>query len=143
VTANISLLLNMARRVSFSTAQPVTILGFWTASILLIALIAVASHHLRAPGVVNQALTQAYYYAIFAAGLYQLISCLMCITVWGAYQGHYSREFKLTMSQRTLMLQTISFMAYLLVGAAIFSHVEQQRNIGSHGKYKGDSIDCK
>ena len=114
----------MARRVSFSTAQPVTILGFWTASILLIALIAVASHDFRAPGVGNQALTQAYYYAIFAAGLYQLISYLMCITVWGAYQGHYSREFKLTMSQRTLMLQTISFMAYLLVGAAIYSHVE-------------------
>ena len=124
LTANVSLLLNMARRVSFSIAQPITILGFWTASILLIALIGVASHDFHAPGVENQALTQAYYYAIFAAGLYQLISYLMCVTVWGAYRGHYSREFKLTMPQRTLMLQTISFMAYLLVGAAIYSHVE-------------------
>jgi potassium channel subfamily K, other eukaryote len=124
LTANVSLLLNMARRLSFSHAQPITILGFWSASILLIALIAVASHDLRAPGVKDQALTQAYYYAIFAAGLYQVISCLMCITVWGAYRGHYSREFKLTISQRTLMLQTISFMVYLLVGAAIFSHIE-------------------
>lgn len=114
----------MARRVSFSTAQPITILGFWSASILLIALIAVASNDLRAPGVQDQALTQAYYYAIFAAALYQMISCLMCVTVWGAYRGHYSREFKLTMSQRTLMLQTISFMAYLLIGAAIYSHIE-------------------
>jgi potassium channel subfamily K, other eukaryote len=124
ITANVSLLLNMARRISFSVGQPITILGFWSASILLIALIAVASHDFHAPGVKDQALTQAYYYAIFAAGLYQIISYLMCITVWGAYRGHYSREFKLTMSQRTLMLQTISFMAYLLVGAAIYSHVE-------------------
>jgi potassium channel subfamily K, other eukaryote len=124
LTANVSLLLNMARRVSFSTAQPITILGFWTASILLIALIAVAAHDLRAPGVQDQALTQAYYYALFAAGLYQMISYLMCVTVWGAYRGHYSKEFKLTMSQRTLMLQTISFMVYLLVGAAVYSHIE-------------------
>jgi len=114
----------MARRVSFSYAQPVTILGFWSASILLIALIAVASHDLREPGVEDQALTQAYYYAIFAAGLYQLISYLMCITVWGAYRGKHSKEFKLTISQRTLMLQTISFMVYLLVGAAIYSRIE-------------------
>lgn len=114
----------MARRLSFSIAQPITILGFWFASVLLIALIAVASHDFRAPGVENQALTQAYYYGIYAAGLYQVISYLLCVTVWGAYRGHYSREFKLTMSQRTLMLQTISFMAYLLVGAAIYSHVE-------------------
>ena len=124
LAANISLLLNMARRLSFPVAQPITILGFWIASVLLIALIAVAAHDLRAPGVENQALTQAYYYANFAAGLYQIISYLMCITVWGAHQGHYSKEFKLTMSQRTLMLQTISFMAYLLVGAAVYSHVE-------------------
>lgn len=124
LTANVSLLLNMARRVSFSIAQPITILGFWTASILLIALIAVASHDFRAPGVQDQALTQAYYYAIFAAGLYQVISYLMCVTVWGAYRGHYSKEFKLTISQRTLMLQTISFMVYLLVGAAIYSYIE-------------------
>jgi potassium channel subfamily K, other eukaryote len=124
LTANVSLLLNMARRVSFSTAQPITILGFWSASILLIALIAVAAHDLRAPGVQDQALTQAYYYAIFAAGLYQVISYLMCVTVWGAYRGHYSKEFKLTISQRTLMLQTISFMVYLLVGAAVYSHIE-------------------
>ncbi len=124
LTANVSLLLNMAQRVPFSVAQPITILGFWSASSLLIALIAVASHDLHAPGVQDQALTQAYYYAIFAAGLYQLISYLMCVTVWGAYRGHYSREFKLTMSQRTLILQTISFIVYLLVGAAMYSHIE-------------------
>lgn len=122
--ANMSLLLNMARRVPFQVAQPITIIGFWTASILLIALIAVASHHFHAVGVKNQALTQAYYYAIFAAGLYQIISYLMCVTVYGAYKGYYSREFKLTVAQRTLMLQTISFLTYLLLGALVFSHVE-------------------
>lgn len=114
----------MAGRVSFSIAQPITIIGFWLASILLIALIAVASHAFHAPGVQDQALTQAYYYAIFAAGLYQIISYLMCVTVYGAYRGHYSKEFKLTMAQRTLMLQTIAFLVYQLLGALVFSHIE-------------------
>jgi potassium channel subfamily K, other eukaryote len=69
----------MARRLSFNVAQPITIWGFWMASILLIALVAVASNHkdFHQPGVKDQALTQAYYYAIFAAGLYQLISYLV------------------------------------------------------------------
>ncbi|KAA8565552.1 hypothetical protein EYC84_009408 [Monilinia fructicola] len=75
--SNLFLLLNMAERIRFSVAQPITIIG-----------------------------------------------CLMVVTVYGAYKGHYSKEFKLTMSQRTLMLQTISFLVYLLAGAAVFAHVE-------------------
>jgi potassium channel subfamily K, other eukaryote len=123
--ANAALLLNMARRVPFQIAQPITILGFWIASVLLIGLIAyAASSHSFHKGIKNQALTQAYYYAIFAAGLYQIISYLMCVTVYGAYKGHYSKEFKLTVAQRTLMLQTISFLVYLLLGALVYSHIE-------------------
>ncbi len=48
----------------------------------------------------------------------------MLITVWGASRGEYDKEFQLTMSQRTLMLQTISFLVYLLAGAAVFAHIE-------------------
>jgi potassium channel subfamily K, other eukaryote len=116
----------MARRLPFKIAQPITILGFWIASILLIGLISYAgtSSGFHESGVRNQALTQAYYYGIFAAGLYQIISYLMCVTVYGAYRGHYSKEFKLTVSQRTLMLQTISFLVYLLLGALVYSHIE-------------------
>lgn len=124
LVANTSLLLNMARRVRFAVAQPVTISGFYIASILLIALVAVASDHFQAPGVKVQALTQAYYYANFAAGLYFIIASLMCITVYGAHKGHYSKDFKLTISQRTLMLQTMSFMVYLLLGALVFHKIE-------------------
>jgi potassium channel subfamily K, other eukaryote len=114
----------MARRVPFSIAQPITIAGFWVASILLIALVAVADNDFDKAGVRDQALTQAYYYGIFAACLYQIISYLMCVTVWGAYRGHYSKEFKLTAAQRTLMLQTISFLVYQHVWALAYSHIE-------------------
>ena len=59
-----------------------------------------------------------------SAALYVIISSLMVFTVYGAYSGHYPKEFKLTMSQRTLMLQTIAYLVYLLGGSAVYAHLE-------------------
>ena len=80
-------------------------------------------HIVKVPGE-RRALTQAFYYAIFAAALYFIIASLMVFTVYGAWKGHYSREFKLSMSQRTLMLQTISFMVYMVGGAGVYAKIE-------------------
>lgn len=122
--ANFALLLNMARRLSFSIAQPLTIVGWYLASILLIALVAVTSYGLKLPPGQDRALTQAFYYAIIAAALYFIIATLMIFTVYGAFREHYPREFELSTIQRTLMLQTIVFMVYLLAGAAVYAKVE-------------------
>jgi potassium channel subfamily K len=125
LTANMSLLLNMARRLSFAIAQPITILGWYLASALLIALVVVASTSVfRIQPVQEHALSQAFYYGIIAAGLYFIIASLMVFTAFGAWKGHYSKDFQLTSSQRTLMLQTIGFMVYLLLGALVFCKVE-------------------
>ena len=48
----------------------------------------------------------------------------MVYTVYGAWKGHYPKEFKLSMSQRTLMLQTISFMIYMVGGAGVYAKIE-------------------
>lgn len=122
--ANLFLLLSMARRVRFTIAQPVTILGFWIASIMHIVPISIASHGLKVPNVNDQALSQAYYYAIFGAALYQIISYLLCITVWGAYKNHYRKRFRLTGAQRTLMVQTVGFLVYSWLGALVYSNIE-------------------
>ncbi|KAH6679307.1 potassium channel-like protein [Halenospora varia] len=122
--SNLFLLMNMAKRVRFSIAQPITIIGWYASSFALIGLCACAAGPLVIEPRESHAFTQAYYYAIFAAGLYFIVATLMLVTVWGAYKGHYDKEFQLTMSQRTLMLQTISFLVYLLAGAAVYSHIE-------------------
>ncbi|KZM19820.1 uncharacterized protein EKO05_0004407 [Ascochyta rabiei] len=125
LTANLFLLLNMARRVSFAVAQPITLVGFYTASLLLMALVGVASSAVfRIEPRREHALSQAYYYAMIAAGLYFIIATLMLLTIYGAYKGRYPKEFRLSPSQRTLMLQTIGFMFYLLLGAVVFAQVE-------------------
>ncbi|KAK0920293.1 hypothetical protein LTR91_011426 [Friedmanniomyces endolithicus] len=130
ITGNMTLLLNMARRVKFSIAQPITIIGFLLAGLLLIvdmvALTASPTYWLTgndAPGA-NHALTEAFYYAIFAAMIYIIIGSLLCFTAYGAVKGHYEKDFKLTNSQRTLMLQTMMFIAYILLGALVFSRIE-------------------
>lgn len=127
IISNLSLLMNMARRLSFAVAQPITIIGWYISSILLICILAVMSSHMKFPVNANRTLTQAYYYGAIAAALYFFIASLLIVTVYGAYKGHYSKEFKLTMSQRTLMLQTISFMVYLLGGAAVYARIEKWR----------------
>ena len=121
----------MARRLKFSIAQPITITGFLVASVLLIADLAAlgaAPHYeiteTKAIPDARHALTGAFYYAIFAAFIYVIIGLLMCLTVYGANKGHYKKDFNLTSSQRTLMLQTMAFIAYLLLGALVYSKIE-------------------
>lgn len=123
----------MAHRLKFSIAQPITIVGFVVSSGLLIADLAALtiSHTYQLPTsspaapAAHHALTSAFYYAIMAAAIYLIIAFLMCLTVYGAWKGHYARQFSLTAAQRTLMLQTMSFFTYLLLGALVFSHIEK------------------
>ena len=121
--SNLALLLNMTRRLRFSIAQPVTIVGWYLSSICLISLASTTAGPLK-PGTDDFIWSQAYFYGIYAAVLYFVVASLMVVTVWGSQTGHYEKDFMLTPSQRTLMLQTISFLIYLLLGALVFSHTE-------------------
>ena len=131
VVGNATLLLNMAHRIKFSIAQPITIVGFSLGGMILLADLA-ALGGLPAYGIQDpalqppkrHALSQAFYYGIFASAIYIIIGCLMTLTVYGAMRGHYRKDFHLTSSQRTLMLQTMAFITYLLLGAAVYSYVE-------------------
>lgn len=127
VVANAFLLLNMTRRVRFSIAQPITIIGWYISSILLIALCGTAAGPLLQglPFPEEECVwSQALWYGIWAAILYFMNASLMFVTFWGAWTGKYAKDFILTTSQRTLMLQTIVYLFYLLLGALVFSHLE-------------------
>ncbi|KAI1662168.1 voltage-gated potassium channel [Daldinia decipiens] len=124
IIANVFLLLNMTKRVRFSIAQPITIAGWYISAICLIALCATATGPLDLQPQIEYVWSQAFYYGLFAAIIYFIVASLMVITVWGAQTGHYGKDFELTTSQRTLMLQTILFLVYLLLGAFVFSKIE-------------------
>lgn len=101
----------------------------YISAILLIALTGTAAGPLATVGLrpeqVEQRIwSQAFYYGIWAAILYFILASLMLVTFWGAWMGRYEKDFKLTTSQRTLMLQTIMLLMYLLIGARVFSAIE-------------------
>ncbi|KAJ5220148.1 hypothetical protein N7468_009352 [Penicillium chermesinum] len=127
VVANVALSLNMARRIRFSVAQPIIILGWYISSALLVGILIPFGVLMYRPENAGHIYTQAYFYGTFAAGLYFILASLLTVTAYGAYKGHYSRRFSLTNSQRTLMLQTIIFCIYLLGGAAVYAKVEGWR----------------
>ncbi|KAL2755547.1 hypothetical protein ACRALDRAFT_2027276 [Sodiomyces alcalophilus JCM 7366] len=122
--ANLFLFMNMTRRVRFSVAQPITIVGWYISSILLLSLNATAAGPLTMHPSEHYVLSQAYYYGVFAAVLYFVVASLMVVTIRGALAKHYSSDFQLTPSQRTLMLQTVLYLHYLLLGALVFSKIE-------------------
>ncbi|CAG9951038.1 unnamed protein product [Clonostachys rosea f. rosea IK726] len=127
VVSNFVLFLNMARRVRFSIAQPITIVGWYISAILRIVMGATAAGPLlEGLNFPKSELiwSQAFWYGIWAAFLYFIDATLMTLTFWGASSGHYGKEFTLTYNQRTLMLQTIIFLFYLLCGARVYSAVE-------------------
>ncbi len=126
LVANIALLLRMTRRLSFTIANTLTIFGWSISSLLLIVLVAVVPARLQLPPQ-NFSLSQAFYYAIIAAVLYFIVSALILVTIYASYTGHHGQEFKLTVKQRTLMLQTVGFLGHLLVGAAVYSYIEGWR----------------
>ncbi len=122
--ANTVLFLNMTRRLSFTIAQPITIVGWYISSLALVALTATASGPLVIEPADQFIWSQAFFYGVYAAGLYFLVASLMVVTYVGARTGHYPKDFMLTASQRTLMLQTIMLLLYLLFGALIFGKIE-------------------
>lgn len=125
IAANLLLLFNFAHRVRYAIAQPLTILFWYIAAILLMSLVIAAHKYLRLPPK-NHAFSQAFYYAIISAILYFIISTLLLWNMMGAYvfKAYRASFTSLTIPQRTLMLQTISYTLYLSIGAGLFSELE-------------------
>lgn len=83
----------------------------------------VALHVFASPIAPNELYSQAYWSAVIAAILYFILSVILIINMLGYILGHYPQYFALTDGQRTLILQTLSFVIWLLIGAVIFSRV--------------------
>ncbi|QKX54646.1 uncharacterized protein TRUGW13939_01734 [Talaromyces rugulosus] len=129
LVANFCLLMTMTKRMPFNIAQPIVIVGWYLSSVLLAVVLITTLYSVRSERQTTPGLefTEAYYYAAIAAALYFVLSTMLIVTVYGAFKGHYSPEFHLTKSQRTLMVQNTGFLMYLMVGSAIYANIEGWR----------------
>ena len=89
-------------------------------------LVAAAPLHLPLPTTTPATYSQAFYYAIFACALYFILATALLATALAFHilQPPFSHSFKLTLSQRSVMLQTIAFLTYLLATGAVYSRIE-------------------
>jgi potassium channel subfamily K, other eukaryote len=124
IFANVSLLGQMTNRLRYNISGPITIVGFFLSGIVDIALVGAASQVLSLPPTPRATYSQAFYYAAFSGAIYVILAMMLSVTAYGIWFGRYSTEFKLSMSQRSLMLQTILFLAYTLAGGAIYAVIE-------------------
>jgi len=123
---NILLMFNYAQRVSYRIAMPMTILMWYLASGLLLGIL-LATHYHNPPNHVGDPLamySQGYWYGVISACLYLIAASLLFINILGFLKGHYPAHVESSKNERSLMLQTILFFAWLAGGAGVFAKVE-------------------
>ena len=128
ILANLTLLFNFARRIRYNVAQPLTISLWYLSCVFLVIPICLTRLSSLSPSThPTFTYSESFYYAIISATIYFKISTLLLFNFIGT--THFFRAYRptfaeLTFSQRTLMLQTISFSLYLALGGGIFSAIE-------------------
>ena len=114
----------MTSRLKYNISGPITIVGFFWSGLVDVVLVAVASQVLPLSDGPEETYSQAFYYGAFSGAIYIILSMMLSVTAWGIWFRHYSTEFKLSLSQRSLMLQTILFLSYVLAAGAVYSQIE-------------------
>ncbi|KHN94950.1 potassium channel [Metarhizium album ARSEF 1941] len=128
LVSNMFLLLDVTRKVRFTIAEPIAIIGWYASAVCFVCLDAVASGPLLdSLGLSgdDRMWSQAFYYGIWSAVLYFVAASVLAITFWGALHGRRGEDFNLSRGQRTLVLQAMLFLTYLLLGALLFSRLEE------------------
>jgi potassium channel subfamily K len=125
ILGNVFLLFNFTGRVRYILALPATIILWYIATGILIAITVCMAIYVPPIGPL-EVYSQGYWYAVIAAILYCACSMLLMVNMLGYFLGHYPQTFDLTDHQRTLILQTMLFFIWLAGGGAVFSTVESR-----------------
>ncbi|KAJ5558353.1 Ion transport 2 [Penicillium sp. DV-2018c] len=121
IVGNAFLLFNFTHFVRYIIALPVTIILWFMATGILGGLLLATNIYVPPTGE-NQLYSEAYWSAVIAAILYFILSFVLMINMFGYFLGKYPQHFSLTDEQRTLILQMIALVCWLLIGAVIFQH---------------------
>ncbi|CZT10207.1 related to potassium channel [Rhynchosporium graminicola] len=117
---NFCLLLNFTQRIRYIVALPATIISWYVATGILIAITAAMNQYVP-PIRPGETYSQGFWHAIIAAVLYLIGSMILLVNMLGYFLGHYPQHFDLDDDQRTLILQTMMFFFWLAGGAAVFA----------------------
>ncbi|KAG2002288.1 potassium channel [Coprinopsis cinerea AmutBmut pab1-1] len=130
VLASILLLLNFARRVPYRPGICATIALWYTSSLLLLVPVGLYRSTLIDKAVQIQ--SQSYYYGLIAGAIYATLGTLLVYHLVGStnlstfgWKARYEPSLgMLTVSQRTIMVQTTIFSLYLALVAGVYAALE-------------------
>ncbi|KAI5959427.1 TOK1 [Candida pseudojiufengensis] len=130
IIGNMSLLMNFSRSVKYLITQCVSIFSWFCASILLVAALLLTNYNTMndESGLIP---SEGFWFACFTAGYYFACTLILLINFMGYRLKKYPPTFNLDQKQRTLMLFTILFAIWTIVGAVAMEHLIDDLTYGS------------
>lgn len=130
VLGNVSLLLNFSRTVKYLVTQCLSI-ACWVAaaSTLLVAILVLNADFVGDN--VEYSRSEGFWLAVFTIFFYDLCAIILMINFVGYRLNKYPAEFNLNKKQRLLMLYTIAFSIWQIVGLVTMSHLIPGLNYGA------------
>ncbi|KAF2772410.1 voltage-gated potassium channel [Teratosphaeria nubilosa] len=124
IITNAILLAHMTNRLPFNVAMPLNIAGWFLSGMIDVGLVIAAPLAAPLPDDTLATWSQAFYYCAFSGALYVLLSIMLSVTAGFIWIAKVDSKFKLTLAQRSLMLQTIFLLSYMLLGGLVYSKIE-------------------
>lgn len=127
---NISLLMNFSRSVKYLVSQSVSIIAWLCASALLAAALFVTNREFGGENP-KYVPSEGFYFAAFTSGNYFVCMLILVINFMGYSLKKYPPTFNLDQRQRTLMLFTILFSTWTVIGAFTMGSLIDDISYGS------------
>ncbi|ODV83916.1 hypothetical protein CANARDRAFT_29635 [[Candida] arabinofermentans NRRL YB-2248] len=122
IISNISLLLNFRKKLRYNISQVISLSGWLIATILLLGLL-VAYHieFMKHEKYLKYEYSFGFWFAVFTVILNFSTFVLLCMNELGFLLKKYPPVFNIDAVQKTLMTQSIFFVAWCLGGAGMFT----------------------
>ncbi|CAX41959.1 outward-rectifier potassium channel, putative [Candida dubliniensis CD36] len=127
---NVSLLMNFSRSVKYLVSQSVSIIAWLCASALLAAALLVTNREFGGENP-KYVPSEGFYFAAFTSGNYFVCMLILVINFMGFSLKKYPPTFNLDQKQRTLMLFTILFSSWTIIGAFTMGSLIDDISYGS------------
>ncbi|KAG7707071.1 hypothetical protein KL914_002955 [Ogataea haglerorum] len=122
VVANICLLLNYRRKMSYRYAQIVSVTGWFVASMMLMLLVAIYHvEFLRHEHYIRYSYSYGFWFAVFTVVLHFANFLLLSLNTLGVLLKKYPPDFNIDGVQNTLILQSMFFVSWIMWGAGMFT----------------------
>ncbi|KAK6456673.1 outward-rectifier potassium channel [Scheffersomyces xylosifermentans] len=130
ILGNISLLMNFSGAIKYLITQWVSIFCFVSASAMLIGAVLITNRSYGGPDA-RFSRSEGFWFAVFTIFYYFSCSITLLVNFLGYKLNKYPAAFNLDTKQRTLMIYTICFAAWSVIGSVIMAQMIDDLTYGS------------